>query len=134
MTGISVQPEQHVALDLDAFIEAHYARLLGLLTLKTGSREEAEDLAQEAMLKLVRSWPEVSQMEHPWGWLATVAVNSSTSSWRRVFRGRAVAARLARADHHLDETGTVEMLAVIRDLPHRQRTAAASPLRTAERS
>ncbi len=123
MTQTENQIESDAVLRLDAFIESHYPRLLGLLVLKTGDRQEAEDLAQEAMIKLVSSWNEVSQMANPWGWLATVAVNSSTSFWRRAFRGRAAVARLDTADRADDALGGVELLHVVAALPTRQRTA-----------
>lgn len=110
--------------DLDAFIAAHHRRLLGLLTLKTGDRTEAEDLAQDALVKLVTHWPQVVEMDNPWGWLATVANNSSSSLWRRTFRGRSATARLAAlSPAEVDDNEAVEMLAVIQTLPVRQREA-----------
>lgn len=111
-------------VDLDAFIALHHRRLLGLLTLKTGSRDEAEDLAQDALIKLVAHWAEVAEMANPWGWLATVAINSSSSSWRRKIRGRAATARLAAlGSPQQDDSGAVEMLSVVQTLPARQREA-----------
>lgn len=110
--------------DLDAFIAAHYRRLVGLLTLRTGSRIDAEDLAQDVCSKLVTHWPQVVEMDNPWGWLATVAVNSSSSFWRRTIRSRKFSNQLAAApEEHQMDTEPVEMRSVVALLPQRQRKA-----------
>ncbi len=116
----SIEPD----LDLAAFVEANYRRLVGLLILRTGDRDIAEDLAHESALKLVQHWERVSQMENPWAWLVTVAMNQSRSRWRRL----QVVARLDREAELPEETAqgsedlAVLMLVVAR-LPKRQRTA-----------
>lgn len=112
--------------DLDEFIAIHYRRLLGLLTLKTGSRVEGEDLAQEALIKLVTNWPAVARMSNPWGWLATVAVNSSSSLWRKTLNGRKAVDRLAAMSAvrcEASDADVIDLLAIVRALPERQRKA-----------
>ncbi len=124
MLEVSQATEAPVVTDLDAFIEAHYRRLLGLATLKSGSREDAEDLAQEALIRLVDSWESVAVMGNPWGWLATVTVNLSISRWRRGTRAIRAFARLedrSAACHEPERL--VDLLSVVGDLPERQRTA-----------
>src|SRR5512141_1488601 len=46
----------------DAFFEAHYVRLARALYLLTGNAAEAEDLAQDAMLRVYERWERVSTM------------------------------------------------------------------------
>ncbi len=124
MTEVIVATEQAAVADIDEFIAAHYSRLLGLAMLKCGSREEAEDLAQDSLVKLVDSWESVSQMANPWGWLATVIVNLSVSRWRRSVRAVLAIARLE--DRMVPAAGSerlVDLLSVIGALPERQKKA-----------
>jgi RNA polymerase sigma-70 factor (ECF subfamily) len=63
--------------------------LVGLLTVMGGSRTEAEEIAQDAFVKLLEHWERVRDHEHVDAWLRTVAVRMLVSRHRR----RAVAAR-----------------------------------------
>jgi RNA polymerase sigma-70 factor (ECF subfamily) len=77
----------------EAFVEDHQARLFGALCLVTGDRFEAEEIAQEAFLRVFERWGRVSAMDEPAGYLFRVAMN--------VFRTRRRRAALAlrRAIH-----------------------------------
>ncbi|WP_052668373.1 RNA polymerase sigma factor [Nitriliruptor alkaliphilus] len=109
---------------LERFCTAEHPRLLGLLTLYVGDRGVAEQLAQDALVRLCQHWPRVRRMAHPRGWLTRVALNGATS-WSR----RRAAERRALARHGPDHevspgTDTVTALAVrdaLRRLPDRQR-------------
>lgn len=110
--------------DLDEFVSSNYSRLVGLLVLKAGSRETAEELAQESLLQLVKHWDRVCLMENPWAWLAKVAVNQSRSRWRRLAMAGRIESQLTEASDGVDPGGGLaELLVVVSYLPERQRTA-----------
>ena len=71
------------ALSLDEFYERTYPRLVATLTLLTASRAEAEEIAQEAFVRLIPRWEKVRHYEDPEGWLRTAARRLATSRWRR---------------------------------------------------
>ena len=64
------------------FFRAAYPRLLSALTLYTGDRDLAAELAQEALAlaRAHRRWPSVSAMDSPGGWAHRVAINLANSS------------------------------------------------------
>lgn len=68
---------------LDEFYERTYPRLVATMTLLTGSRAEAEEIAQEAFVRLIQRWEAVRHYEDPEGWLRTAARRLATSRWRR---------------------------------------------------
>lgn len=68
---------------LDEFYERTYPRLVATLTLLAGSRAEAEEIAQEAFVRLIPRWKTVRAYEDPEGWLRTTARRLATSRWRR---------------------------------------------------
>jgi RNA polymerase sigma-70 factor, ECF subfamily len=74
-----------------AFFEHEYLRLARAMFLVTGSHSEADDLAQEAMVRLFERWGRVRAMDSPTGYLYRVAMNLCRSRFRRL----AVRARLA---------------------------------------
>jgi RNA polymerase sigma factor (sigma-70 family) len=71
----------------EQFFELEQERLLRLLWIVTGSLPEAEDIAQEAFLRVWERWSSVSAMDSPAGYLHRTAMN--------VFRNRYRRARLA---------------------------------------
>jgi RNA polymerase sigma factor (sigma-70 family) len=122
--GLVTARDEVMTDGLDEFVRAHYRRLVGLLVLRLGSRLAAEEVAHESLLKLVRDWDRVRVMEHPWSWLAAVAVNQSRSRWRRLVVADRVERRLApMTDVAESEEGLTDLLLTIGRLPDRQRTA-----------
>ncbi len=89
--------------------------LVGALTIRTGDRALAEDLAQEAIARAWAQWNEVSVMVNPHGWVYRVAFNLAASHWRRA-RIRRRAERNERNGSDTTERGpelaTVEQLVV----------------------
>lgn len=79
---------------LVAFCTAVHPRLFAALVAATGDRHVAEDLAQEAIVRLCERWGSVREMASPEGWVFRVALNLARSRWRRL--GTA-----ARARHRL---------------------------------
>jgi len=64
-----------IAQDFDGFFRTEYVRLGKALFLLCGSRADAEDLSAEAMLKVLRRWDKVQQMDSPQGYLYRVGMN-----------------------------------------------------------
>jgi RNA polymerase sigma-70 factor (ECF subfamily) len=75
----------------EAFFEVERDRLLRLMCVVTGSYQEAEDIAQDAFLKLWERWERVVVMDGPDGYLYRTAFNLFRNRSRRA----AVAARRA---------------------------------------
>ena len=72
------------ALDrFDTFMEEEHERLYRALYFITGSREDAEDLSQEAFMKLWERWNTIEEIEDPTGYLFRVALNGFRMRWRR---------------------------------------------------
>ena len=102
--------------------EATYARLVGVLTLACGSRGEAEEVVQDAFVRLIPRWSTVSKYEDPEAWVRGVAFRLARSRWRR----RVVAAKalpmLSSRDHVAAPTGdSVDVARVLAALPHKHR-------------
>jgi RNA polymerase sigma factor (sigma-70 family) len=76
----------------ESFFEEQKQRLLRILSVITGSRAEAEDLAQEAFTKVFERWDAVAGMEDPAGYLHRTAMNLFRNQYRRakVALGRAM--------------------------------------------
>jgi len=99
--------------DPDRFIRDVMPGLVGTLTLRTGDRLVAEDLAQEALARALADWGRVAAMEFPVGWVYRVAFNLANSRWRRLAaRRRAEAA--GRHDEPVVNLITAEAI-VLRD-------------------
>lgn len=107
---------------IEAFYAAVYPRLVGQLVLLTGNRAEAEELAQDAVLKLLPRWSRVSRFDDPEAWLRRTAMNLAISRWRRA---RVAARGLVRLgvprDVDAPDGGDVDLARALATLPHAQR-------------
>ncbi len=115
--------------ELVAFVNAEQLRLIGLVALYVGDRWTAEELVQEAFVRLCQHWARVRRMADRRAWLNRVAINLARSWFRRRY-----AERRANRRHHqfaagnLDRKGleyaTVDAIReAVAALPQRQRTA-----------
>ena len=87
--------------DADAFawfFTTEYPQVVRLLTVVVHDRSHAEDLAQEAFVRLHRNWEKVSRYENPEAWVRRVALNRAFS-WRRREGRRHDLERLAETRH-----------------------------------
>jgi RNA polymerase sigma factor (sigma-70 family) len=103
-----------------------HPRLVGLLVLYVGSLPVAEDLAQEALIRLSMHWPQVRAMPSPRNWLCSVGINLARSWWRRHYAERRANRRFdaGRATATTNETAdAVAIWGAVASLPSRQRTA-----------
>lgn len=108
----------------EEFFEVQHARLYGTLCLVTADPREAEDVMQEAFLRLWERWDRVRAHPDPAGYLYRTAFNLHRSQLRRAVR----AARRRFADQEPpDQLARVDdrqtLLAGLRRLPRRQRAA-----------
>jgi RNA polymerase sigma factor (sigma-70 family) len=71
------------SVDFEDFFRAEHVRLLRALYLVTGSAHEAEDLIQEAFVKVWERWGRVRKMSDPTGYLYRTAMNAFRSRARR---------------------------------------------------
>jgi RNA polymerase sigma-70 factor (ECF subfamily) len=110
--------------DFEVFFEQHHERLFRALWLLTRNRQEAEEVMQDAFLRLWEQWEKVIGGPDPVGYLYRTAMNV----WRSRLRRAAVAARRVidqiQGDDEIAEVE--ERDAVVRalaPLPPRQRAA-----------
>jgi RNA polymerase sigma-70 factor (ECF subfamily) len=114
-----------LARDVDVFCRAQYPRLVGMLGLYCGDGDLAEDLVQEALVRLVRAWDQLPTDEDAERWLTRVAFNLAKSN----FRARATRRRvLATFGHTLvdsanadDHASVFAVRAAVASLPERER-------------
>jgi RNA polymerase sigma factor (sigma-70 family) len=71
------------SLDFEEFFRTEHVRLLRALFLVTGSAHEAEDLMQEAFVRVWERWSRVRSMDDPVGYLYRTAMNAFRSRARR---------------------------------------------------
>ena len=120
-------PDERVAASgFEAFFHEQHDRLFRALWLMTRNRHEAEEIAQEAFLKLWERWEQVSAIPEPGpaGYLYRTAINAFRS---RLRRARVAVRRAVGAMPKDDELALVESReAVVRalaPLPPMQRAA-----------
>lgn len=76
-------PSRQEPPSFEAFFEDEKDRLLRVLSVITGSRGEAEDLAQEAFTRMFERWDGVGRMDDLAGYLHRTAMNLFRSQYRR---------------------------------------------------
>jgi len=109
----------------DAFFDAEHERLLRAMYLVVGDQHEAEDLVQDAFVKVLERWDTVRWMGSPTGYLYRTAMNSFRTRYRRaVMAVRRIALLTPRQRNAFED---VEMTADVRRaltaLTPRQRAA-----------
>lgn len=75
-----------IALSFEGFYMANERRLFRALFVLTGSRDQAEDLAQHAFCRVWERWDSVSVLDDPTGYLFRTAFNAHHSATRRAVR------------------------------------------------
>ena len=100
--GEAVLPDRAAAFE--DFFRGQTQDLYAHLCLITGNRAEAEELAQDAFLKVWERWDRVADMERPVGYLYRTAMNLFRKRYRRVV----IALRQAVSLEVRDEFATAE--------------------------
>ncbi|GAA3748138.1 SigE family RNA polymerase sigma factor [Micromonospora maritima] len=110
----------HGRADYLAFVEIHQHRLLRAAYLVCGNRHQAEDLLQDALLKLALRWPSVRDGD-PAAYVRAILYRDAVSWWRRRRRERLSAHPPERADADADDALRLSVRAALDRLPPRQR-------------
>jgi RNA polymerase sigma-70 factor (ECF subfamily) len=114
-------------LDLEAFCKKVHPRLVRSLAVYVGDPAVAEELAQDALVRLVARWDQVQAMDAREMWVYRTALNAARSWFRRRGAERRALQRAdspERATWSDPETATVVAVrAAISQLPARQRAA-----------
>ena len=66
-----------------AFYRQNIDTLSRTLTASLGDPQIAQDAAQEAMARACERWEKIEHYDNPMGWCYRVAMNWSTSRWRK---------------------------------------------------
>lgn len=110
--------------ELTAICRREHPRLVGLVALYVGDQHVAEDIAQEALVRLHLHWERVGGLDSLHAWLSTVAINLARSWWRRRYAElRANTKVAARADEPpgAEAADVLVVRQAVRALPPRQR-------------
>lgn len=124
-TAVRHRPEEEVA---DLF-RAEYRSLVRLASLLLGDQGAAEEVVQDAFVKLQLGWGRLRDRDRAPAWLRTAVLNGARSRLRRAAVGRRhleVARPVASAPVESDAVAFDDrrrMLAALRRLPARQREA-----------
>lgn len=108
----------------EEFCDAVRGRLVGALTLATGRRAVAEELAQEALVRVWQRWDRVSQLDVPEAWAVRVGLNLA-GSWHRRRQAEWRANRRSGHDEFTveeDRAAAVAVREAVSALPDRQRS------------
>lgn len=71
------------SVDFDELFESERDRLFRALCVLTGDRQEAEDLMQDAFVRVYERWDQVASTSDPCGYLYRTAMNGFRSHYRR---------------------------------------------------
>jgi RNA polymerase sigma-70 factor (ECF subfamily) len=85
------------APSFEEFYRAKYRRLFTALCLVTGDRHEAEEVAQEAFVRVFERWDHVGLLDDPTGYVFRVSMNVFRGRYRRASLGLRRALSLAPA-------------------------------------
>ncbi len=127
MDDVDQAPDVRVPGEFEAFYRADYGAVVALTLALTGSHAVAEDLAQEAFLRVHRDWQRVRDMNSPGAWVRRIAVNLCRSRFRRLRSEAAAFMRLTTVSttHTRPPTEYDAFWAEVRKLPLRQKQAIA---------
>ena len=103
----AVGPETDVAVSptvqFEAFFEAEKDQLYLALCLVTRNRHEAEDLTQDAFIRVLERWDRVAAMEDPRGYLYRTAMNAFRGRYGRALQATKRSIHLVPSDDQIAE-------------------------------
>jgi RNA polymerase sigma-70 factor (ECF subfamily) len=120
----TVTEAQEEELSFSAFFEANYEPLFQTIFLAIGDRGEAEDLAQEAMVRAFEHWDRVVAADDAARYVFKIAFNLNRSRLRRLLSSR----RRESMEEAPQDPGSIserrsEILRVLSSLPKTQQEA-----------
>lgn len=107
--------------DLEDFYCAHYARLVAVVALAAGSRATAEDVVQEAFVRLIGEWQSVARYDSPEAWVRRVAFRLLSNKQRKARNGIRALSRDRRTPVPGPTGDAVDVQVALRALPLGQR-------------
>ena len=119
-------PQDHVdaRASFDSFFEEEHERLYKALYFVTGNRQDAEELMQDAFLKLWERWDSIDQVEDPTGYLFRIGLNAFRMRRRRAaMSARKIVPLTEARDPFLDVDMRTDVRAMLLVLSPRQRAA-----------
>ena len=122
----SVRTDRSMDAAIGALFRAESARLVSMLWAVTGDRRQAEDLAQEAFVRLYEHWDRLEDAERAAGWLRVTALNLARSGFRHLAVVRRRPPHAVRDVASLEDDAVLDddrrhLVAALRRLPARQR-------------
>lgn len=105
------------------FFDEAKPRLVGQAYVFTGNLQDAQDVAQEALLRAWKDWDRVSQLDDPHAWARHVLHNLLVSSWRRARTRRLRGLSLRASESAPTDVGHLDVVAALRKLPVNQQRA-----------
>lgn len=121
-TSLSAGERVHGAVPFEDFFSAEHERLFKALCILTGNREEADDLAQEALLRAYERWDRVGSMDSPAGYVYRTALNLHRNRLRGLLvRARRVFAAVPEEDPSVPLSASHDVRNAIAQLPRGQR-------------
>jgi RNA polymerase sigma-70 factor (ECF subfamily) len=105
------------------FFDEAKPRLVGQAYLFTGNLQDAQDAAQEALLRAWKDWDRVGRLDDPHAWVRRVLHNLLVSSWRRARTRRLRGGLLRGAEGAPSDVGHLDVVAALRRLPVNQQRA-----------
>jgi RNA polymerase sigma-70 factor (ECF subfamily) len=127
---VPVEPGEEAALadnapSFEEFYEGNFRRLFTALCLVTGDRHEAEEIGQDAFLRVFERWDRVRTLDDPTGFLFRVSMNLFRNRYRRTSLGLRRA--LSLAPPQKDDLAAVEthdaVVRLLQGLEPKQRAA-----------
>jgi RNA polymerase sigma-70 factor (ECF subfamily) len=119
-----VEDRPALSVSFEDFYEIEHGPLFGALVLITGSRHEAEDVMQDAFLRIWERWHLVQSLANPTGYLYRTAMNTFRMRRRRALVAARHAIRRLRTTKELEEAeARHEVDRGLAAMPPRQRAA-----------
>lgn len=111
--------------NFEEFYEETFRRLFTALCLVTGNRHEAEEVAQEAYLRVFERWDRIGALEDPTGYVFRVSMNVFRNRFRRASLG--TRRLFSLAPPQTDDLAAVEdrdeLVRLLRELNPQERAA-----------
>jgi RNA polymerase sigma-70 factor, ECF subfamily len=108
----------------ESFVERNHARLFGALCLLTEDRHEAEEIAQEAFVRILERWERVRDVDDPTGYLFRTAMNVFRKRYRRALLAMRRMVALAPRDDGFERIEARDVVVrAVATLPTDQRAA-----------
>jgi RNA polymerase sigma-70 factor, ECF subfamily len=105
------------------YFRSEFPRVVRTVAVIVRDRQQAEDIAQDAFVQLLRHWPKVSRYDRPDAWVRRVAIRMATRESRRRRLWSLLAREVRIAEPH--KPRDLDVLDAIEQLPRMQRASIA---------